>query len=153
MLFFNVESNWSSWFIREILEVNIDKFWVINTKNIHSWLANQLLLLRDLIYPWIWMNIWNGKRCYYWSTNWSPFGKLVPYLSLDGPSRAGITTTTTLAELWSTRSWLLPAARSEEHVNVQSYLSSIELTDWMDSLEYWPNNKKIRLKLLKFIIF
>lgn len=35
ILFFKQDSIWSSWFIREILEGDINNFWVINTKQKH----------------------------------------------------------------------------------------------------------------------
>lgn len=69
LIFFNQSSIRSSWFIKEVLEGNVDNLWVINTKQKHSWLANELILHRDLIYPWIKMAIGNGERCYYWSSN------------------------------------------------------------------------------------
>lgn len=78
ILFFNSSSIWSDWFTREVLEGSIDNFWVINTKN--SWLANELLNLRETIYPWLRLKIGNGERCFFWFSNWPPFGQRETFL-------------------------------------------------------------------------
>ncbi|CAN7122825.1 unnamed protein product, partial [Brassica rapa subsp. narinosa] len=71
----------------EILDGDIEKFWVINTRQKHSWLVNKLLDAREIIYPWIRQRVQNGETTYFWSTNWSPYGKLTDYLHTPGAMR------------------------------------------------------------------
>lgn len=65
LLFFKSDSIWATWFIEEILEGDINNFWVINTKQKHSWLANYLLLLRETIFQWIKVVVGNGETTYF----------------------------------------------------------------------------------------
>lgn len=142
LIFFRETSIWSTWFINEVLDGCIDNYWMINTKQKYSWLTNHLILQRELVHPWIRMKIGNGERCYYWTSNWSPFGKISAYLGSGSLIRSGVPRQSTLAELWSSGSWNLPPAHSEEQVNVYSYLSTLQLTCEIDSLERWSNNVK-----------
>lgn len=53
-----------------------------------------------------------------------------------------IANSTTLAELWEVGTWNLPPARSENQVNVQTFLFTLVLTDLRDEYEWMPNEKK-----------
>lgn len=66
-IFFVKHSIWSSWFRDEILKGNIEKFWIINTRQKHSWLVNKLLEAREIIYPWIKKQVHYGETSYFWS--------------------------------------------------------------------------------------
>lgn len=105
-------------------------------------MANELLRLRDIIYPWLQMKIGNGERSYFWFTNWSPFGIMDNFLASEGPTRTGIQQTATLANMWTRGSWNLPPARSDNQVIVQTFLSTIQLSYHEDTLEWFPNNRK-----------
>ncbi|KAL0740389.1 hypothetical protein Bca4012_081902 [Brassica carinata] len=142
ILFFKTDSIWATWYTAEVLDGDINNFWVINTKQKYSWLANQLLLLRDTMYQWIKLRVGNGETCYYWSSNWSPYGNIRNYLQGEGSRQSGIANGTTLAELWELGTWTIPPVRSEKQVNIQTYLSSIVLTDFRDEYEWIPNGIK-----------
>lgn len=81
----------------------------------------------------------NGRNCKFWSNNWSPFGRLKNYLGAGGTQTSGIRSNATLADLWLNGNWVLPPARSELLVNLQSYLTTIQITDGHDSYEWWFN--------------
>lgn len=138
LLFFAKESIWSVWFRAEILDGNIDLFWVINTRQKHSWLVNKLLDSREVVYPWIKKQVQSGETTYFWSSNWSPYGKLSVYLNNAGSSRYPVRKDTTLAELWENGAWTLPNARSDRQLEVISYLSTLTLNDYNDDFEWWP---------------
>lgn len=140
-LFFKHDSIWASWYLTEVLDGNINNFWVINTKQKNSWLANYLLLQRDAVFDWIKMTVGNGETCYFWSSNWSPFGNITRYLRGESFRNTGIPEMTVLAELWELGSWNLPPARSEAQVNIQSYLSTLELTNDYDRFYWMPGGK------------
>ncbi|CAF2043155.1 unnamed protein product [Brassica napus] len=82
------------------------------------------------------MGVGNGETCYFWSSNWSPFGSITKYLRGHSTRNTGIPITATLAELWEQGAWKLPPARSEAHVIIQSYLSTIELTNEADTYHW-----------------
>ena len=69
ILFFKPHSIWSHWYKTEVLEGNLNNFWVINTKQKNSWLANKLLLLRDNAYDFIKHLVGNGETTYFWTSN------------------------------------------------------------------------------------
>lgn len=142
LLFFCPSSIWSAWFVAEVLEGNINNFWVINTKQKHSWLAKKLMSMRETAYPWIIQQIENGEICYFWSGNWSPWGNLTTFLGRTATLRFPVPTGATLAELWVVDGWRLPPARSEQQVQVISYLSTITITDSADSYEWAPGGVK-----------
>lgn len=127
MLFFLPGSIWGSWYITKILEGNLNNLWVISTKRKNSWLVNELLQLREMAYLWIRLKVDNGERCYLWSSNWSPYGNIRQLLLAEGSVNIGIPLETTLTELWDNGGWVLPPARSETQVKIQTYLSTIEI--------------------------
>ncbi|KAL0689587.1 hypothetical protein Bca4012_089265 [Brassica carinata] len=138
ILFFKQGSIWSDWFIREILEGDLNNFWVINTKQKHTWQANQLILYRDHVYSWIKRVVGNGETTYFWSCNWSPFGNISEFLEEEPTSRTGIPSTSTLAELWEIDHWTLPPARSEKQVKIYSFLLTMKITKATDSYLWYP---------------
>lgn len=90
-------------------------FWVINTRQKHSWLVNKLLDSREIIFPWIRKRVHNGKPTFFWSSNWSPYGKLSDYLGTTGAMRFPVNARATLAELWENGAWILPNALSDSN--------------------------------------
>ncbi|KAG7531557.1 Reverse transcriptase zinc-binding domain [Arabidopsis suecica] len=56
--------------------------------------------------------------------------------------RLGIPQSSTLAELWENGNWIMPPARSDAQVRIQTYLSTLSLSETQDSYEWWPNNQK-----------
>lgn len=139
LLFFKSNSIWASWFIAEVLDGDINRLWVINTKQKHSSLANHLLSLRNIIFPWMKITVGNGETTYFWTSNWSPFGNIRNYLQGEGPRHFGIPPMTTLAELWEDNNWNLPPARSERQVNIQTFLTTISLSHARDEYSWEPN--------------
>lgn len=138
LLFFKRDSIWASWYLTEVLDGNINNFWVINTKQKNSWLANYSLLQRDTVFDWIKMAVGNGETCYFWSSNWSPFGNITKYLRGETSRNTGIPSTVVLAELWELGRSTLPPARSDAQVEIQSFLSTLELTNVADGFLWMP---------------
>ncbi|XP_018448680.1 uncharacterized protein LOC130507370 [Raphanus sativus] len=128
----------SKWYTTEVLEGDMSNFWVINTKQKNSWLANKLLRLRATAYDWIKHQVGNGERTYFWTSNWSPFGKIRDYLQGETTSSVGIQSTVTLAELWEEDHWVLPPARSESQVRIYTYLSTLQIVPFEDTMQWMP---------------
>lgn len=57
----------------------------------------------------------------------------------------GIAYNTTLAKLWENGNWILPPARSENNVNVFTFLSTLSITENQDGYEWCPD-KQISMK-------
>lgn len=104
-------------------------------------MANQLILLRTIVYPWIKVVVSNWEMIYFWSSNWSPLGRISSYLQ---SLTLGIWSNSTLAELWEVDHWVLPAARSEEHVSIFSHNTSLTLTNLPDSLLWCLNGQALQ---------
>lgn len=101
---------------------------------------DEVTILRSTVYPWLCLRIGNGQTCRFWSDNWSPFGCISDFLNLPPSSRLGISRTATLSDLNENGNWLLHAARSEEQVQIQvylsRYLSTIFLSEEEDQYEW-----------------
>lgn len=102
--------------------------------------SNKLILLGAIAYPWIKMKLGNRERNYFWSSNWSPFGRIRNYLRSEPSSSLGIASNSTLSELWERDHWVLPAARSENQVRIFSHLTSLTISDHQDQFDWCPND-------------
>lgn len=140
-LFFQPHSIWATWFRKKVLEGELSKFWIINTKQKFSWMTNKLIKQRELIYDWIKLDVGNGENCRFWTDNWSPFGNLKSYLS-SSPGCLGLGVATCLASLWTGHSWRVPAARTEEQLNLFTHLTTVELSDKRDCYEWQFDGKR-----------
>ncbi|KAL0730180.1 hypothetical protein Bca4012_026273 [Brassica carinata] len=144
LLFFKPDSVWVSWFKEVILKGSVTNFWTTNPSPKYSWLANKLLKLRSMAYPLIHLRIQNGECGRFWIDNWSPFWRLQDFLE-GGRSRQGIPQQATLASLYCNGSWSLPPARSDRHLQVLSYITTIQFTEEHDFYE-WEINGKVKGK-------
>ncbi|KAG5406867.1 hypothetical protein IGI04_012986 [Brassica rapa subsp. trilocularis] len=101
------------------------------------------------VVDWITRAVGNGETTYFWSYNWSPFGKLTAFLKDEPASRTGIPSTSTLTELWEIDHWVLPPARSEKQVRLYSYLLTLTIAEASDSyLWNFAGNRAERTLLL-----
>lgn len=53
----------------------------------------------------------------------------------------GIRSSSTLADLWDTDHWILPPARSEKQFQLYTYLSTLQITPYADSMVWSPEGK------------
>lgn len=136
LLFFKAGSVWVAWYREEILHGNISNFWTAKQNRSNSWLANKLLKLRPLIFPWIKMRFGNGFTCRFWHDNWTPFGSLEEYYRADGNSRLGISTQAVVADLSRNGSWCIQQSRTENQLRVVTYITTIILQDEDDHYEW-----------------
>ncbi|VVB04320.1 unnamed protein product [Arabis nemorensis] len=78
-----------------------------------------------MAYSFLRIKIGNGDDTFFWWDPWTPFGSLIHYLGQDGPSRLGIPLFSTVSELISEDGWSLPAARTENQVELLAFISTI----------------------------
>lgn len=135
MLFFRSGSIWVAWIRQKYL--NHSPFWALNEKNNrYSWMFRKLLKMRHLACPFIRVKIGNGDNTFFWWDPWTPFGSLIHFIGSDGPSLLGIPLFHTVNEVISSNEWLLPAARSEKEVQLQAFISTLQITQCSD-LNQW----------------
>ncbi|KAL1222629.1 hypothetical protein V5N11_002455 [Cardamine amara subsp. amara] len=92
-----------------------------------------LLKLRPKALPFLRISIGNGDETYFWWDPWTPFGSLIHYLGLEGPSSLGIPLFSLVKDSLSTAGWRLPPARSDLQLHLYSFISTIQ---------YSPTNDK-----------
>lgn len=103
-------------------------------------MTNKLILLGATAYPWIKVKLGNGERTYFWSSNWSPYGRIRDYPHSESSTSLGIASNSTLAELWEMDHWILLAARSEKQVRIFSHLTTLTISDQPNHFEWCPND-------------
>lgn len=135
LLFFRSGSVWVTWYKKMILSDNLSNLWTEKPKQTNSWQANKLLKVRHILYPWIKLMVEDGKSCYFWTDNWSPYRSLNSYLNPQRPTRLGIRPKTTLTSLWRNNSWKLLVAISNPQVNLHVHLTTLNLSDRSDYYE------------------
>ena len=135
LLFFRSGSVWVAWFKEVILKGSISNYWTTKPSSSFSWLANKLLKLKDTVFPLIKLRIQNGLSARFWFDNWSPFGKLYDYLN-GSSSRLGISLNATVGSLITNGIWPIPPARSEEQLQLQTYLTTLQLNGEPDYYEW-----------------
>lgn len=90
------------------------------------------------------MRVQNGLSTRFWSDNWTPFGSLDVFLN-SSLSRLGIPIRATVASICRNGNWRLPPTRSEQQLQLQSFLTTVELNEEDDHYE-WEINGNIGLK-------
>lgn len=126
---------WVTWFKEVILKGSVHNYWTTKPSRSYSWLANKLLKLKDEVFPLIKLRLENGASAKFWFDNWTPFGSLSTFLS-NSSSRLGIHEKVYVASLCRNGIWRLPPARTEEQVQLQTYLTTVTLTQAQDYYEW-----------------
>lgn len=95
-----------------------------------------------MVYPLIRLQLQNGETAIFWFDNWSPFGCLHDYLEAS-TSRFGIPLNATVASLFRRGSWRLPPARSEQLLQILSFITTIQLTTEEDRYTWEINGNSM----------
>ncbi|KAF2594630.1 hypothetical protein F2Q70_00045098 [Brassica cretica] len=90
MLFFRAGSIWVAWFKEGVLKGDISNYWSRKTSQKLSWLANKLIKLRDLVFPWIKISMGNDSASRFMHA--------------------------TVSSLYTDGNWNIPPARTEAQV-------------------------------------
>lgn len=135
MLFFRDGFVWVAWFKEVIIKGSIHNYWTTKPSSSYSWLANKLLKLKDEIFPLIKLRLENGVSAKFWFDNWTPFGSLSTFLS-NSSSKLGIHEKAYVASQCRNGIWRLPPARTEEQVQLQTYFTTVTLTQAQDYYEW-----------------
>lgn len=110
--------------LREITSYS-GSFWSLNSRNYSiSWTFRRLLKLRPIALSFLRIVVRGGGETFFWFDPWTPFGILIDYLGLSGPSDLGIPLDALVSTITSGSSWILRPARSDTQVNLQAYLTT-----------------------------
>ncbi|CAH2065212.1 unnamed protein product [Thlaspi arvense] len=102
-----------------------------------SWFSNKLLKLRDVAFTWMKRRVRDGNIIRFWSDNWTPFRSLLSFLATPcRPSRLGISQNATVSSICRNGYWAQPPARSVNFVNLQTYLTTVQLSEGEDTYEW-----------------
>lgn len=140
LLFFRSDSVWIEWFKEVILQGSVHNYWSTNPKPSYSWLVNKLLKLKSIVYPLIHLCIQNGRQDKFWYDNWSPF-----WLSSYFPRRSNYPKRHPKQRYnhISFSQWILATspARSDQYLQLLTYMTTFELTMEEDYYEWKINGK------------
>lgn len=120
----------------------LNNLWTTAPHKCFSWQVNKLLKLSRSMYSWIKVRVQNGHSCRFWSDNWSEYGCLQSYLSINNNSGLGIPPEATLASLYQDNRWRIPPARSEALVNIHVLLTTTHLNESEDYYEWEVDGKR-----------
>lgn len=141
ILFFRAGSVWVAWFKEMILKGSLANYWTTKPSSSFSWLANKLLKLKETVFPLIKLQLQNDHSACFWFDNWTPFGSL--YLFLNGSTSClGIPLKATVGSLVTNSIWSLPPARSDEQLQLQTFLTTVQLTEGEDHYDWEINGTK-----------
>lgn len=140
MLFFRQDSVWVMWFKEVILKGSIHNYWITTPKQSYSWFTNKLLKLKDAAFPLLKLRLGNGNSARFWFDNWTPFGKLYDYLDASR-SRMRIPLNATVSSLHRHGVWRLPPARTDHHLQLHCYLTTVQILEIEDSYEWEVNGR------------
>ncbi|XP_022553625.1 uncharacterized protein LOC111203822 [Brassica napus] len=118
-------SLWADWHRNTHLQ---DKsFWSIEPSQSDSWAWKRLLKLRPLALQFCKTSIGNGLSASFWFDVWSPLGELINYIGDSGPRALRIRRDAVVVDAIHGSSWSLPHPRSEQEVDLHSYITTISL--------------------------
>lgn len=141
LLFFRAGSIWVAWVVKNILQNDKSKLWIIKEKQSYSHSIKKILRVRDLAYNWIKVEVGNGRDTRFWTDNWSPLGNLTTFLNLRS-STLGTRQSSTISELCNNGAWSLPSPRSEAQLALHTHLTTVNLSEADDTTVWSPLGKR-----------
>lgn len=137
LLLSNASSLWTDW--HKSIHLATDSFWTIQPAQTDSWAWKRLLKLRPLALQFSNTVIGNGVTTSFWFDIWTPFGQLIDYLGVSGPRALQVRKEAKVAEAIVDSTWVLPHPRSDQEVELHSYLTTLTLplpADVVDVVEW-----------------
>ncbi|XP_033129481.1 uncharacterized protein LOC117126159 [Brassica rapa] len=137
LLLSNAPSLWVDW--HKSFHLTGNSFWTIEPSSSDSWAWKRLLKLRPLALQFCNSVVGNGVSTRFWLDVWTPFGQLINHLGPGGPRALRLRKEATVADATNGANWSLPHPRSDQEVELHSYLTTLSLplpTDIDDCFEW-----------------
>ncbi|CAH2035342.1 unnamed protein product, partial [Thlaspi arvense] len=131
--------------IKSLCSGSLNNFWSAKQHKNCLWLANKFLKVRADSYLWIKLRVQNGRSCRLWPNNWSPFGDIEAYLQGARYSKLGISHLAIFSSLQRGGICNFSPARLENQVSLQTFMSTITLSEKEDYYE-WEIDEKVSSK-------
>ncbi|XP_013583277.1 PREDICTED: uncharacterized protein LOC106292212 [Brassica oleracea var. oleracea] len=125
LLLSNSPSLWSDW--HKSVHLTDKSLWTIEPSPTDSWAWKRILKLRPLALQFCNTVVGNGVNTSFWYDVWTPFGQLINHLGAAGPRALRIRKETRVAEAINGSTWSLPHPRSDQEVELHSYLTTLAL--------------------------
>ena len=125
ILLSNSSSLWADW--HRDIHLSSQSFWSIEAVQTDSWAWKRLLKLRPLAIRFCKPVIGNGQATSFWFDAWTPLGQLITHLGPLGPRALRVRIEAVVADVARGLTWSLPHPRSQQEVDLHSYLTTIEL--------------------------
>ena len=139
-------SLWSDWHWNKHLQER--SFWTIKPSTTDSWAWRRLLKLRDLALQFCKVSLGNRKGASFWFDAWSPLSQLITHIGPQGPRALRLRWDAVVADALQDSTWILPHPRSQQEVDLHSYLTTISLPlspDIDDSYEWIVGDSPLRV--------
>ncbi|XP_009109986.2 uncharacterized protein LOC103835562 [Brassica rapa] len=97
--------------------------------------------------PGLW-NLVNGKDASFWFDAWSPLGQLITHIGAHGPRALRLRRDAVVADAIQGSAWVLPHPRSQQEVDLHSYLTTVSLplsSDINDRYEWHAGESPLRI--------
>ncbi|KAF8087894.1 hypothetical protein N665_0564s0029 [Sinapis alba] len=130
-------SLWAEW--HWSTHLHEQSFWAIEPSPNDSWAWQRILKLRPLALQFCKSILGNGRSTSFWFDVWSPLGQLIHHLGPSGPRRLRLRKDAVVADAIQGSLWTLPHPRSQQEVDLHSYLTTIALPlpyDIIDMFEW-----------------
>ncbi|KAL0790255.1 hypothetical protein Bca101_006501 [Brassica carinata] len=130
-------SLWSDWHTTEHLSTC--SFWEITPSQTDSWAWKKILQLHPIAIQFCKTVVGNGRNASFWFDVWTPLGQLIKILGSRGPRALRLRKEAKVADAISHSRWNLPHPRSQQEVDLHTYLTTISLplsTDVDDVFEW-----------------
>ncbi|WZZ11232.1 hypothetical protein YC2023_097153 [Brassica napus] len=125
LLLSKTPSLWVEWHWN--IHLQDKSFWSIEASVSDSWAWKRLLKLRPLALQFCKTALGNGRSASFWFDVWTPLGQLITYLGPLGPRALRIGKNAVVADATRGSDWALPHPRSQQEVDLHSYLTTISL--------------------------
>lgn len=125
LLLSNSPSLWVEWHRSNHLAGR--SFWTIEPAQSDSWAWKRLLKLRPLAAQFCKSRIGNGRTASFWFDVWTPLGQLITHIGSHGPRALRLRKEAVVADATIGSTWALPHPRSQQEVDLHSYLTTITL--------------------------
>jgi len=126
-LFSKAGSLWVAWTEANWLKGR--SFWTVPIPTSCSWSWKKILKLRDIAKSFIRFKVGRGNKVFLWLDNWHPAGCLLDKYGYRIVHDSGFPLHAKLDVIMKNGAWFWPYARSDDLVEIQSQLHTVEVGD------------------------